>query len=85
MNSASLSSDDGSWLRIGGATVVDHDGPHATSEKTGRVALSKGVYPFELGYLQATGGSSLNLWLEGPGMPKQTVAGGILFHDKDPK
>jgi hexosaminidase len=80
-----LSSDDGSWLRIGGATVVDHDGPHATSEKTGRVVLTAGVHPFELGYFQATGGSSLNLWLEGPGMPKQTVTGGMLFHDKDAK
>jgi hexosaminidase len=80
-----LSSDDGSWLRIGGATVVDHDGPHATSEKAGRVVLTAGIHPFELGYFQATGSSSLDLWLEGPGMPKQAVGGGMLFHGKDTK
>jgi hypothetical protein len=65
--------------------VVDHDGPHATSEKAGRVVLTAGIHAFELGYFQATGGSSLDLWVEGPGMPKQAVAGEMLFHDKAAK
>jgi hexosaminidase len=77
-----ISSDDGSWLRIGGAMVVNHDGPHAASEKSGRVILRAGTYPFELGYFQASGGQALNLTIESPTMPKQAVSGSMLFHDK---
>ena len=38
-----LSSDDGSWLKVGGATVVDNDGPHGDVAKSGRIRLSKGL------------------------------------------
>jgi len=77
-----ISSDDGSWLRIGGAMVVNHDGPHAASEKSGQVVLSAGTYAFELGYFQATGGQALNLSIESPSMPRQAVSSSMLFHDK---
>ncbi|MGH7541733.1 MAG: family 20 glycosylhydrolase, partial [Gemmatimonadota bacterium] len=40
-----LASDDGSRLRIADAVVVDHDGPHGASERTGQIALAAGLHP----------------------------------------
>jgi hexosaminidase len=56
-----LTSDDGSVLRIGPETVIDHDGPHGPEEKRGAVALAAGYHPFELLYYQAGGGKDLAL------------------------
>lgn len=61
-----LTSDDGAVLRFAGATVVDHDGPHATSSLEGQVALARGLHPLELLYFQAGGGKSLALEWAGP-------------------
>jgi len=64
-----LTSDDGAVLRLAGATVLDHDGAHGTSEKQAQVALAKGLHPFEVLYFQAGGGKSLALeWAAPEGM-----------------
>ena len=62
-----LSSDDGSRLRIGDTLVIDHDGPHGTSEKSGQVALRAGWHPIEITFFQAGGGRSLGLTATAPG------------------
>jgi len=62
-----LTSDDGSRLRIAGRTVIDHDGPHAASEKSGRVALAAGRHAVELLYFEAGGGEALSLEVTPPG------------------
>lgn len=80
-----LSSDDGSWLRLGGAMSVNHDGPHGTSDKSGRVFRRSGIYPLELSYFQASGGQALGLWIEGPATPEHIVPPGMLFHGKGAK
>ncbi|MFW6201652.1 MAG: family 20 glycosylhydrolase, partial [Gemmatimonadota bacterium] len=56
-----LSSDDGAVLRIGGRTVVDHDGLHGMSARDGPVALARGLHPVELLFFQAGGGRGLRL------------------------
>lgn len=61
-----LTSDDGSVLRLGGVVAVDHDGPHAASEKEGQFALARGMHPMEVLYFQATGGRALKLEWAGP-------------------
>jgi len=61
-----LRSDDGSLLRIGGLIVVDHDGAHASTAKTGTLWAKAGVYPFEVGYFDAGGASSLSLAMKTP-------------------
>lgn len=62
-----LRSDDGSVLKIGGLTVVDHDGEHAASAKTGTVWLRRGLYPIELSYFDAGGANSLAVTVTPPG------------------
>ena len=56
-----LTSDDGSLLSIGGATIVDNDGFHGTDEKTGMIALRAGAHPFVVRYFQGGGGADLGV------------------------
>lgn len=68
-----LYSDDGSILQIGDRLVVDNDGFHSDVEKTGQVALKKGLHPITLRYFDGGGGNSLKLMYEGPSIAKQSV------------
>ena len=49
-------SDDGSMLRIGGRLVVDNDGLHSRTERSGQIALRRGIHPIELRYFDTNGG-----------------------------
>ena len=53
--------DDGGVLLISDNPVVDNDGTHAPSFVTGRTLLKKGVYPFEIRYLESYEGEELGL------------------------
>ena len=64
----SLTSDDGSVLRINGVTVVDHDGVHSASTKTGTVALSQGSADLDVRFFDNTGSSACSLQWSGPGI-----------------
>jgi alpha-L-fucosidase len=66
-----VDSDDGSLLRIGDVTVVDNDGPHSATEKSGAIALEKGVHPIELRMFEAAGQDLLRVSWLGPGMTKK--------------
>jgi len=56
-----LTSDDGSLLRIADRLVVDNDGAHPSKEKSGQVALAKGLHSFALDYMDLGGGGMLDL------------------------
>ena len=56
-----LSSDDGSNLEIGERIVVDNDGLHGDEQRTGMIALRKGLHPIVVRYFQGGGGASLSL------------------------
>ncbi len=49
-------SDDGSTLAIDGRTVVDNDGLHSRTERSGQAALRRGVHSFSLRYFDTNGG-----------------------------
>ena len=68
-----LSSDDGSRLWISGSFVIDHDGRHTASEKTGQIALKKGLHPMVVEYFQAGGGRGLRLSVSSARMEKREV------------
>lgn len=68
-----LSSDDGSTLQIGDRMVVNHDGYHGNVEKSGQVALRRGLHPFLLRYFDGGGGNDLQLLYEGPAIEKQPI------------
>ena len=73
-----LGSDDGSVLRLAGATVVDNDGQHAYSEKIGRARLLPGVYALEVGFFEAGGARRFEAWIEGPGFSKRKLEEAIV-------
>ncbi len=56
-----LTSDDGSQLYIKEELVIDHDGHHSPSPKSGTIALSKGHHRLRVLYFQGGGGRGLGL------------------------
>jgi hypothetical protein len=61
-----LGSDDGSYLIIAGAKVIDNDGLHGYVERSGAVRLGTGVYPVEIGFFEAGGAERLTFSSEPP-------------------
>lgn len=72
------SSDDGSKLFIGGTEVVDNDGSHGIVEQSGTIALTPGVYPFEVLFFENTGGASLSTSYETATISKQVIPFSVL-------
>ena len=54
-------SDDGSWLLVDGAMVVDNGGEHPVVERRGTVSLSGGLHHLRVGYMQLRGGAALHV------------------------
>ena len=78
----SLVSDDGSNLGVAGKLVVDNDDFHGADEKTGMIALARGIHPFVLRYAQATGGAALSLRVRRDGGAWQPVPAEWMLHAK---
>jgi hypothetical protein len=74
------SSDDGSSLTIDGELVVDNDGLHGVTERSGQVALQAGFHRIEVRFFEAGGGDHLGVSWAGPDLPKQEIPGSVLFH-----
>ncbi|MFN2635843.1 MAG: chitobiase/beta-hexosaminidase C-terminal domain-containing protein [Gemmatimonadaceae bacterium] len=74
-------SDDGTRLWIGDETVLASLGQSpATTETVGQIALQAGLHPITVGYFQAYGPMALDLYIEGPGVPRQLVPARMLYH-----
>lgn len=56
-----LTCDDGGILNIAKREVVNNDGWHGPIEKSGQVALKKGMQPIELNFVEGGGGYTLKL------------------------
>ncbi|WP_052733079.1 PA14 domain-containing protein [Hymenobacter terrenus] len=72
-------SDDGSKLYIGNTLVVDNDGLHDIVEKSGTIGLKAGKHFIAVDYFEATGGNTLQVFFQGPGLAKQLVPASALF------
>ncbi len=75
-----LTCDDGGVLKVANRSVVDNDGWHAPIEKSGQVALKKGLQPVELNFVEGGGGYTLKLKYSVNGSPLQSVPAGWLKH-----
>ncbi len=75
-----LTSDDGSKLWIDGELVVDNDGLHSASTKTGHVALQRGAHRIVVGWFNKTGGLDLSLSWGAAGSKLKQVAAGEVTH-----
>jgi predicted esterase len=72
-----LYSDDGSKLYIDGFDaahlVVDNDGAHGATEKSGSRNLSAGQHTIYVTYFEISGGQELGVKMSRPGFPKQAI------------
>lgn len=76
-------SDDGSQLFVDDYLVVDNNGKHTATEKSGTVTLHPGMHKLKiLYYNSATATKHLVISYQGPSIAKQVIPGEILFNDK---
>ncbi|MEJ2677843.1 MAG: family 20 glycosylhydrolase [Gemmatimonadota bacterium] len=76
-----VASSDGSRLVIDGDTVVDHDGQHGFTERSGDAALAAGLHELELRFFQGGGGGArLRVEVTPPGGAREEVPTGWLEH-----
>ena len=78
----STTSDDASDIWLNRSRIVDSDGLHDPIECSRSVALSAGVYPITINYLQRGGEAVLSVSMEGPGMAKRVVTGEDFCHEE---
>ncbi len=84
-----IASDDGSRLYLDDKLLIDHDGLHGMTEKSGTVDLAAGSHPIVVTYFDNGGGDGLEVAWAGPDLPKQKIAaknltvsgGGETLHD----
>jgi alpha-L-fucosidase len=72
-------SDDGSKLYIDNRQVVDNDGPHSMTQKSGVIALAPGYHSLRVTFFQKTGGAGLKVYISGGEMEKQEIPESMLF------
>ncbi len=77
--SFALTSDDGSKLWIDGKLVVDNDGLHSSTTKSGAAPLAKGMHRITVEWFNKTGGSELDLKWGAVGQPMKALGGSALL------
>lgn len=74
-------SDDGSQLFIGNQMVVDNDGLHGSTEKSGKIGLKAGLHAISVTFFEKAGSEILNVNIEGPGLGKTIITDSSLYYD----
>jgi hypothetical protein len=62
-----LHSDDGSYLFVDGAMVIENDGKHKPTSRSGSIPLQSGLHQLKLLYAQTTDRMALQLFVRVPG------------------
>jgi len=75
-----LTSDDGSWLDVDGARVIDNGGDHSSATESGEVELTEGDHRLELVMYENRGGAALKLEWQGPGLRRGSLSQRALQH-----
>lgn len=70
-----LAADDGAVLLIDGTAIVDNDGSHAFTDKTGPVHLVTGTHVMTVDYFQTTGNVGLQLFCKKMGESTDKICG----------
>jgi len=75
-------SDDGSRLYIENKLIVDNDGQHGITEKSGVVPLAKGYHPIRVTFFEKSGDENLNVMLKSQDTEKMAIPDSMLFCTK---
>ncbi|HEY6478223.1 MAG TPA: PA14 domain-containing protein, partial [Polyangia bacterium] len=68
-----LHSDDGSYLFVDGARVIENDGKHQPTSRRGSISLHAGEHQLKLLYAQTTDRMALQLFVRVPGSRDETL------------
>ena len=79
-----LNSDDGSRLYIDDRQVVENDGTHAATERSGKMDLTAGDHPIMVVWFNAGGPFELKVSWRGPGLGKQEIPDSVLSYQGQP-
>jgi len=66
-------SDDGSRVIVAARMVVNNDGDHAATEKSGKIKLTKGEHLITVTYMQRGADEALKVEWSGPNLPRQEI------------
>ncbi|MCH8922297.1 MAG: cytochrome c1 [Planctomycetes bacterium] len=80
-----LHSDDGSKLYIDGKLIVDNDGTHGGTTKTGKTRLAAGMRQVTVDYFNGGGPNELRVQYEGPGVKRQALGDVVSLTKVPPK
>lgn len=80
-----IGSDDGSALWIDGSRVAGADGVHPYQVSTGTVRLTAGTHLVAVDYFERGGEEKLTVEYEGPGIPRQPLAGALSSDEAPPE
>ena len=69
----------GAARRLGSMVLLNNDGVHGLEEKAGTVVLTAGKHPLRVGWFTRDTPPLLEVWYEGPGVPRQKIPRGALF------
>lgn len=72
-------SDDGSQIYINNKLVVDNNGLHGKTERSGKISLASGRHAIKVTYFEKTGGEVLEVRYAGPGVSKRIIPDNVLF------
>ena len=76
----STTSDDGSRLWIDGELVVNNDGNHGPTKRSGSIDLREGAHSIEVTFYEAGGGEDLEVRWKGPGIEEEIIPAENLSH-----
>lgn len=77
-------SDDGSMLYIDGRLIVDNDGLHSLTEKSGVIGLRAGWHKISVGFFQQDWDGILQVRYAGSGITKQLIPSAVLARSSSP-
>jgi hypothetical protein len=60
--------------------LINNDGLHPVVEVSKSIKLTKGLHPVSVRYFQEGGRNGLKVSWKGPGIEKQEIPAGALFH-----
>jgi signal transduction histidine kinase len=69
-------------LRLGDQLVVDNDGLHTMTEKSGQIYLTAGKHVIRVAWFNRDMPSGLEVYYEGPNLPRQRVPDSALFYEE---
>lgn len=73
---------EGDRLSVGDQLVVDNDGLHIMTEKSGRIFLGAGKHPIRVCWFNRDMPSGLEVYYEGPNVPRQRLPDSALFYEE---